>query len=114
MSESAELWTYAKKATAGISGQADRRAARAELHEHAVARYKEALSAGASPAEALRDTLERLGDPADYAADLRRSHRSSMTRRNLALVIGSSVLVVLTVIALIVWFFWANGAYNPH
>lgn len=114
MTEPGELWNYAKQATAGISSHADRRAARAELHEHAVARYEEALGAGATPQDALRDTLARLGDPAEYAADLRRANRSSMSPRNLTLVIAVSLLVALIVIALIVWFFWANGAYHHY
>lgn len=114
MTEPAELWSYAKKATAGISGETDRRAARIELHEHAVARYQEALATGATPQDALRDTLARLGDPAEYAADLRRANRPSMTPLNLSLVVAASVLVVLLVIALIVWFFWTNGAYRTY
>lgn len=114
MTEPDALWTYAKQATAGISSRTDRWAARAELHEHAVARYEEALAAGATPQDALQETLARLGDPAEYAVDLRRASRSSMSPRNLALVIVVSALVVLIAVALVVWFFWANGAYHHY
>jgi hypothetical protein len=114
MTEPDELWRYATRATAGISSRADRRAARSELHEHALARYEDALGSGSTPQDALRDTLARLGDPTEYAADLRRASRSSMGPRNLTLVIAASVLVTLIVIALIAWFFWANGAYHHY
>ena len=114
MSEPAELLAYARKATAAISGPADRRAARLELHEHAVARYEELLTSGATPEEALRETLARLGDPDDYAAELRRTSRPAMNVRNFVIVVAVSVLVTLVVFALLTWLFWANGAITVN
>lgn len=114
MTELDQLWRYAKQATASISGEADRRAAREELYEHAVTRYEGAIASGASPSDALNETLARLGDPAEYATELRRANRPAMSVRNLALLIAAAVLVAVAVIALVFWIFWANGAYRTY
>lgn len=110
----AELLAYAKRATSAISGFADRRAARLELHEHAVARYEELVASGATPADALRETLDRLGDSDDYATELRRTSRPPLTLRNVAVVVAVAVLATLAVLALITWFLWVNGGITLH
>jgi hypothetical protein len=112
--ETGALWDYAKRATAAISEPGDRAAARDELYEHAVARYEELRAAGAPEADAVRGALQRLGDPSEYAADLRGASRSALSPGNLAAVVVACVLVALVVIGLVAWFFWANGAFTPQ
>jgi len=111
MPESEELWRYAQQATSVISDDRARRAARAELYEHAVARYEEALADGVTAEEALRGTLARLGDPAEYAADLRRANRSALTPRNVGLIVALSLLIAAIVLGGIYLYMWVSYAW---
>lgn len=79
MPEIPELARYARAAAASIPNRRGRRDTRAELYEHAVSRYEEERAAGADHAAAVRATLERLGEPSDYAGELDRAHRARLT-----------------------------------
>ncbi len=79
MPEIPELAEYSRSATAAIPQRRRRREASAELYEHALSRYEEAVTAGADHADAVRQALAQLGEPADYARDLERAQRPRLT-----------------------------------
>jgi hypothetical protein len=110
MAEQEALMRYARQATAGISSSTARRAARAELYEHALSRYDEAVAAGSSAEEALRVALDRLGDPAEAQKELRNANRTPLTGKTLALFIAVATLVVLGVITALIVYLWSQGS----
>lgn len=81
MAEIPELAGFARSVTASIPQRRRRREAAAELYEHAVSRYEEAVASGADHAGAVRQALAQLGDPAGYARDLERAQRPRVTWR---------------------------------
>jgi len=84
MPEIPELAGYVRTATASIPQRRRRSEAAAELYEHAVSRYEEAVAAGTDHAGAVGIALAQLGDPAEYAHDLERAQRPRLTRAAVA------------------------------
>lgn len=91
------LADWLKKATRPLYWPPDRRQVRRELRDHVDERVEGLQNRGLSLGDARRETLKRMGDPAETGALLRQVHQPGLgwTQAFLRLVITTLLLIVM-------------------